>query len=92
MTENDFKNVQPTAAENRRADITVGKNTKHFLEKIRNITPGEKETLLDEALGILSRCTDPNLQKHQSETVLAVGYVQSGKTRFFYYAFCACFG
>ena len=59
----------------------VGEQTMDLLDRLRPKLGEEGvQTLRDEAVEVLSHCTSPILNKIQSVTTLAVGYVQSGKT------------
>ena len=62
---------------------TIGARTKAFVEKKTSgqgaLTQPSMEVVLSEASDILSHCVDPQA-KGGSTAVLAVGYVQSGKT------------
>ncbi|GCE28128.1 hypothetical protein KDA_36120 [Dictyobacter alpinus] len=59
----------------------VGSETLKLLNKLEIPKEG-KETILKEAISILSRCTPPT-QTEDDVTGLVVGYVQSGKTMSF---------
>ncbi|MBR8769883.1 Z1 domain-containing protein [Porphyromonas levii] len=62
----------------------VGTQTIDLLERLKPKLGEEGiQTIRDEAIEILSHCTNPRLTEIQSVTTLAVGYVQSGKTMSF---------
>ncbi len=62
------------------SSIIVGKNTINFVEGLSLPDEG-KDTLIDEAVKILSHCIKPG--ENDNVTNIAVGYVQSGKTMSF---------
>lgn len=62
----------------------VGESTLELLDRLKpNLGEEGIQTLKNEAIEILSHCTNPKLQETQAVTTLAVGYVQSGKTMSF---------
>lgn len=62
----------------------VGEQTLDLLDRLKPKLGEEGiQILKNEAIEILSHCTNPQLQETQSITTLAVGYVQSGKTMSF---------
>lgn len=58
-------------------NIEIGERTIDFVDKL-NIPDDAKETLIDEAVKILSKCIAPG--ENDNITNIAIGYVQSGKT------------
>lgn len=60
--------------------IDIGARTIDFVDKLR-ISDEAKETLIDEAVKILSNCIVPG--ENDNITNIAIGYVQSGKTMSF---------
>lgn len=62
----------------------VGEQTLDLLDRLKPKLGEEGiQILKNEAIEILSHCTNPQLKETQSITTLAVGYVQSGKTMSF---------
>ena len=62
----------------------IGERTTELINRLKNkLDQDEIDSLLSETTDILSHCTNPNLNKSQSITNLAFGYVQSGKTMSF---------
>lgn len=62
----------------------VGESTLELLDRLKpNLGEEGIQTLKNEAVEILSHCTNPKLKETQAVTTLAVGYVQSGKTMSF---------
>lgn len=62
-------------------EIFAGQQTNELIGRFTQLDPEEIETLLDETASILSNCIPPNV--NGSETGIAIGYVQSGKTMSF---------
>ena len=61
--------------------VLAGEQTNQLLDRLTKLDKDEKDTLLTEAADILSHCVKPNTTG--SETGIAIGYVQSGKTMSF---------
>jgi hypothetical protein len=62
-------------------EIFAGQQTNELMGRFTQLDSEEIETLLEETAGILSNCIPPNVSG--SETGIAIGYVQSGKTMSF---------
>lgn len=62
----------------------IGEQTLELLGRIsKKLDEDEVKNLEDEAVEILSHCNNPHEANPQRNTILAVGYVQSGKTMSF---------
>ncbi|MEA9412661.1 Z1 domain-containing protein [Flavobacterium sp. PL02] len=66
---------------NTTSTIVVGEQTNQLIGRFSQLDSEEIDTLLSETAGILSNCVPPNVDG--SETGIAIGYVQSGKTMSF---------
>lgn len=62
-------------------EIFTGQQTDELMSRFSQLDQEEIDTLLDETASILSNCVAPN--ENGSETGIAIGYVQSGKTMSF---------
>jgi len=62
--------------------VSIGPRTTDFFEKLTALNANEKDVLLKEAVEVLSNCTNPTAESG-SQTGIAIGYVQSGKTMSF---------
>lgn len=60
--------------------IAIGERTLDFIDRL-TIDDDAKDTLIDEAINILTHCISPGVE--DNITNIAVGYVQSGKTMSF---------
>jgi hypothetical protein len=58
--------------------VVVGDRTVSFIDRQNNLADEAKDTLIDEAIKILSHCIFPGT--NDNITNIAIGYVQSGKT------------
>lgn len=67
--------------ENSRFTVFVGEQTNQLIERFSKLDSDEVDNLLSETAQILSNCIPPNV--NGSETGIAIGYVQSGKTMSF---------
>ena len=74
-TEKVFVNRQPQAG---KWIPIIGSETTHLLEHLK-LSEESKEQLKREAIEILSKCGNPEKQKHK-DVGLVFGYEQSGKT------------
>jgi len=63
-------------------NVNKGPRTIDLMDRLTQLDSEEKETLLDESVGILTNCINP-IETIGSTTGIAVGYVQSGKTMSF---------
>ena len=61
--------------------IHIGEQTSELISRFDKLDQEEKDSLLNETAEILSKCVKPHTAG--SETVIAIGYVQSGKTMSF---------
>lgn len=59
--------------------VSIGEQTTSLINRQTKLDQEEKDTVIDEAASILERCANPN-GGTCSNTGLAIGYVQSGKT------------
>ena len=61
-------------------DVKIGPITVDLLSSISFLNDQNKEVLKQESIELLSYCVNPNEKSSFSNTGLAIGYVQSGKT------------
>ena len=66
---------------NEEYSIHVGEQTSELISRFDKLDQEEKDSLLNETAKILSKCVKPHIVG--SETGIAIGYVQSGKTMSF---------
>ena len=60
-------------------NVKIGKVTERLLSRQEKIDDIGKDVIKREAISLLSHCTEP-VEKNNSDTGIAIGYVQSGKT------------
>ena len=73
--------LTPTSGNAAKWQPIVGDETLELMKHLE-LPDDSRDRVLEEAVGILSRCAPPTGGAH-SDTGLAIGYVQSGKTMSF---------